>query len=60
MTSAGEEAHGCGTQERRPGNAVYEAEYELEVGQYCATARKIHFSAIGKSYDLRVKPWRPC
>jgi hypothetical protein len=40
--------------------AVFEAEYELKVGQYCATARRIHFSAIGKSYDLRAKPWRPC
>jgi hypothetical protein len=42
------------------GKAVFEAEYELELGQYCATARDIHFSAIGKSEDLFGQPWRPC
>jgi hypothetical protein len=40
--------------------AVFEAEYELELGQYCETARDIHFSAIGKSEDLFARPWRPC
>ena len=40
--------------------AVFEAEYELELGQYCETARDIHFSAIGKSEDLFAQPWRPC
>jgi hypothetical protein len=40
--------------------AVFEAEYELELSQYCMTARAIHFSAIGKSVDLFAKPWRPC
>lgn len=40
--------------------AVFEAEYGLKVGQYCATARKLHFSAIGKSTDLFARPWRPC
>ncbi len=44
----------------RQGKAVFEAEYELKVGQYCATARRIHFSAIGKSVDLFARPWRPC
>ncbi len=44
----------------RHGKAVFEAEYELELGQYCETARAIHFSAIGKSEDLFAKPWRPC
>jgi hypothetical protein len=44
----------------RHGKAVFEAEYELELGQYCETARNIHFSAIGKSVDLFAKPWRPC
>jgi hypothetical protein len=40
--------------------AVFEVEYGLKVGQYCATARKLHFSAIGKSTDLFARPWRPC
>jgi hypothetical protein len=40
--------------------AVFEAEYELELGEYCETARAIHFSAIGKSEDLFAQPWRPC
>jgi hypothetical protein len=44
----------------RHGKAVFEAEYELELGRYCETARDIHFSAIGKSEDLFAKPWRPC
>ncbi len=44
----------------RHGKAVFEAEYELELSQYCETARDIHFSAIGKSEDLFAKPWRPC
>jgi hypothetical protein len=44
----------------RHGKAVFEAEYELKVGQYCATARRIHFSAIGKSEDLFARPWRLC
>jgi hypothetical protein len=44
----------------RHGKAVFEAEYELELGQYCETARDIHFSTIGKSADLFAKPWRPC
>jgi hypothetical protein len=54
--------HECGYYKPfiRRGKAVFEAEYELKVGQYCATARAIHFSAIGKSYDLRAKPCRPC
>ncbi|HXS34804.1 MAG TPA: hypothetical protein VN758_13625 [Solirubrobacterales bacterium] len=43
-----------------PARAVFEAEYELELGEYCETARDIHFSAIGKSEDLFAKPWRPC
>lgn len=44
----------------RHGKAVFEAEYELKVGQYCATARRLHFSAIGKSEDLFARPWRLC
>jgi hypothetical protein len=42
------------------GKAVFEAEYELDLDQYCETARQIHFSAIGKSEDLFAEPWRPC
>ncbi len=54
--------HECGYYKPfvRRGKAVFEAEYELELGQYCETAREIHFSAIGKSEDLFAKPWRPC
>jgi hypothetical protein len=54
--------HECGYYKPfvRHGKAVFEAEYELELGQYCETAREIHFSAIGKSEDLFAKPWRPC
>jgi hypothetical protein len=54
--------HECGYYKPfiRRRKAVFEAEYELQVGQYCAIARRINFSAIGKSYDLRAKPWRPC
>lgn len=54
--------HECGYYKPfvRQGKAVFETEYELELGQYCETAREIHFSAIGKSEDLFAKPWRPC
>jgi hypothetical protein len=54
--------HECGYYKPfvRHGKAVFEAEYELELGQYCETARDIHFSAIGKSVDLFAQPWRPC
>lgn len=42
------------------GKAVFEAEYELEPGNYCERAAALDFSAIGKSYDLFAMPWRPC
>jgi hypothetical protein len=42
------------------GKAVYEAEYELAPDRYCDRARALGFSAIGKSYDLFARPWRPC
>lgn len=42
------------------GKAVFEAEYELEPGDYCEAAAALDFSAIGKSYDLFAQPWRPC
>jgi hypothetical protein len=40
--------------------AVFEAEYEIPPEQFCPEAKQIGFSAIGKSYDLLARPWRPC
>ncbi len=42
------------------GKAVFEAEYELEPSRYCGQAAALDFSAIGKSYNLFARPWRPC
>jgi hypothetical protein len=42
------------------GKAVFEAEYELQPAAYCDKAAALGFSAIGKSYDLFARPWRPC
>ena len=42
------------------GKAVFEAEYELDPSRYCDRAKSLGFSAIGKSYDLFARPWRPC
>jgi hypothetical protein len=42
------------------GKAVFEAEYELEPGDYCTEAQDLGFSAIRKSYDLFAQPWAPC
>lgn len=42
------------------GKAVFEAEYELEPGDYCEAAAALGFSSIRKSYDLFAQPWRPC
>ncbi|HEX3735846.1 MAG TPA: endo alpha-1,4 polygalactosaminidase [Solirubrobacterales bacterium] len=42
------------------GKAVFEAEYELDPADFCATAAAIDFSAIRKSYDLFARPWQPC
>jgi hypothetical protein len=44
----------------RNGKAVFEAEYEQQPSEFCATAREFGFSAIRKSYDLFAKPWQPC
>jgi len=44
----------------RSGKAVFEAEYELDPGDYCEAAKALGFSSIRKSYDLYAKPWRPC
>ena len=54
--------HECGLYEPfvKAGKAVFEAEYELEPGDYCATATSLGFSAIRKSYDLFAQPWRSC
>src|SRR5262245_16461731 len=52
----------CGLYEPfvRAGKAVFEAEYELRPADYCEAAASLGFSAIGKSYDLFARPWRPC
>lgn len=42
------------------GKAVFVAEYELEPSQFCPRARALGFSAVGKSYDLFARSWRPC
>lgn len=40
--------------------AVFEAEYELAPGAFCARAMALDFSAIRKGYALRARPWQPC
>ena len=54
--------HECGDYRTfvQHGKAVFEAEYELDPPKYCDAARALGFSAIGKSYDLFARPWRPC
>lgn len=42
------------------GKAVFEAEYELDPGDYCTAAKGLGLSAIRKSYDLFAQPWQPC
>lgn len=44
----------------RAGKAVYSVEYERPLSAFCARARKLGFSSIGKEYDLFARPWRPC
>lgn len=44
----------------RAGKAVYSVEYELPPSGFCARARKLGFSSIGKEYDLFARPWRSC
>jgi Uncharacterized conserved protein len=54
--------HECGDYRTfvQHGKAVFEAEYELDPPKYCAAAQALDFSAIGKSYNLFARPWRPC
>lgn len=40
--------------------AVFEAEYELSLDEFCPAAKALGFSAIRKSYDLFAQPWEPC
>jgi hypothetical protein len=40
--------------------AVFLAEYERPTADFCQQALELHFSAIGKSYDLFAEPWEPC
>lgn len=42
------------------GKAVFEAEYELPLDQFCERARALGIDAIRKSYDLFANPWQPC
>ena len=42
------------------GKAVYEAEYELEPGEFCAAAEALDFSAVRKGLELFAKPFEPC
>lgn len=44
----------------RRGKAVFAVEYERPRSAFCARAKKLRFSAIGKEYDLFARPWRPC
>lgn len=44
----------------RAGKAVFSAEYETPLAEFCPEARRLRFSAIRKSYDLFASPWRPC
>lgn len=40
--------------------AVFSVEYELPNRRFCAKAKRLGFSSIGKEYDLFARPWRPC
>jgi hypothetical protein len=42
------------------GEAVYEAEYELEPSEFCAAAEALDFSAVRKGVELFAKPFEPC
>jgi len=44
----------------RQGKAIFEAEYELPPGAFCARAKALGFSSIRKSYSLQARPWTPC
>jgi hypothetical protein len=40
--------------------AVFEAEYDLPVSQFCERARKFGFAAIRKNVGRLAQPWKPC
>jgi hypothetical protein len=42
------------------GKAVFEAEYELPPGKFCAQAKELRFSSIRKGLELFARPWEPC
>jgi hypothetical protein len=44
----------------KDGKAVFETEYELRPGAFCARAKALGFSSIRKSYSLQARPWTPC
>lgn len=44
----------------RQNKAVFSVEYERPRSAFCARAKKLKFSSIGKEYDLFARPWRPC
>jgi hypothetical protein len=44
----------------KAGKAVFSVEYETPRRRFCARAKKLRFSSIGKRYSLFARPWRPC
>jgi len=44
----------------RAGKAVFSVEYETKKSKFCGRAKKIRFAAIGKEFDLKARPFRPC
>jgi hypothetical protein len=40
--------------------AVFEAEYELPVAEFCPRARQLHLAAIRKNFGRFAQPWKPC
>jgi hypothetical protein len=46
----------------RNGKAVFQVEYRIPRGRFCADANRLGISSIKKARDfsLDAKPWRPC
>jgi len=42
------------------GKAVFEVEYKLSTGKFCAQANSANRNAILKTFDLFDTPWTPC